>query len=101
MLQTITIFRTQKTMLKSSHPHSPGSRSPKRCSIHELFLTKNHEILKSLLVSYATVIKTSKLHHRLIQRPTSKKAKISNFGLRENSMVEVRLGMIMIMYTIC
>ena len=44
-------------MLKTSLPHASGSRSGKNCSLHELFLTKNHEILKSLLVSYATVSK--------------------------------------------
>ena len=35
--------------------------------------------------------KTSRLHHRLIQRATSKKRKISNFGLF-NLMIEVPLG---------
>ena len=34
------------------HPDKSG----RSCSLHEIFLTKNHEILKSLLVSYATVL---------------------------------------------
>ena len=49
-------FRAQTTMLRTSQPHVSGSRSRGSCSIHKLFLSKNHKILKSLLVSYATVI---------------------------------------------